>query len=107
MTRLRDNRKLDLMIQENSFSLNLLTWSYPQEREKNLGKNPAIFSSLSNAYEMGKGDIVSVYLNIDLTRYSVVCFILKYFSLRIYKSSLFKIVFQCLVVSREEILLLI
>lgn len=35
----KDKRKLDLMIQENPFSLNLLSWSYPQEKEKNLGKN--------------------------------------------------------------------
>lgn len=95
------------MTQENPFSLNLLTWSYPWEREKNLGKKSANFSSLSNAHEMGKGDIVSVCLNIDLTRYSVVCFIQKYFSLRINQSSLFKIVSQYLVVSSEEILLLI
>lgn len=87
----RDNRKLDLMTQGNPFSPNLLTWSYPQEKEKNLGKNPPKFSCLSD--EMGKGDIVSVCLNIDLTRYPVVCFILKYFPIRINQSSLFKIQF--------------
>lgn len=49
-----DNRKVDLMIQENPFSLYLLTWSYPQEK-KNLGKKSTNFFSLSNGHEMEKG----------------------------------------------------
>lgn len=49
-----DNRKVNLMIQENPFSLYLLTWSYPQEK-KNLGKKSTNFFSLSNRHEMEKG----------------------------------------------------
>lgn len=88
----RDNKKLDLMIQENPFPLNPLTWSYPQEK-KNLGKNPPISLVFKMGKKMGKGDIISVFLNIDLIRYPVECFILKYFPIRINQNSLFKIQF--------------
>lgn len=86
-----DNRKVDLMIQENPFSLYLLTWSYPQEKEKNLGKNPPISFVFQMGMKWEKGH--SVYLDIDLIRYPVVCFILKYFPIRINQNNLLKIQF--------------
>lgn len=87
-----DNRKVDLMIQESPFSLYLLTWSYPQEK-KNLGKKIHQFLFSFKWAWNGKGDIVSVYLDIDMIRYPVVGFILKYFAIKINQNNLLKIQF--------------
>lgn len=87
----RDNRKVDLVIQENSFSLNQsLHMVLSSGKGDEFGQKSTKFSYLANGHEMGKGGIVGVCLNIDLFRYPVECFILKYFPVGINQNNFLK-----------------